>query len=93
MKLIENSTCPFKATFDNVALEKEVYSNTKLVLPDDVAATVQKKWRVVSAGPDCKVAKIGQYIIFNSATAGEIEWTNEKKYVILPEKDIVAVLK
>lgn len=93
MKLIENATCPFKATFDNVALEKEVYAKTKLILTEEAAASVQKKWRVVSVGPDCKVVRVGDFIIFNSPTAGEIEWANDKKYVILPEKDIVAVLR
>ncbi len=93
MKLMENSTCPFSATFDNVGLEKEVYNKTKLILSEQAASAVQKKWRVVSKGPDCKVVNIGDFIMFNSATAGEIEWDGGKKYVVLPEKDIVAIIR
>ena len=91
--LMMNSACPFKATFDNVVLERHLYENSKLVLPEAAAASIQKKWKVVSTGPDCKTVQLGDFIVFNSPTAGEIEWTEGKKYVICPEKDIVAVLK
>ena len=94
-RVIEMNVCPMRATFDNVVLEKIVPGQNQdngLVLPDHVHETIKKRWKVVAAGSKCVEVKLGDYIVFNSPTAGEIDAAG-KKYVILPEKDIVAVYK
>ncbi len=93
-RVLEMNTCPMRATFDNVVLEKIVPDQAKaaLVLPDHVHADIKRRWKVVNAGPKCTEVAIGDYIVFNSPTAGEIDAAG-KKYVILPEKDIVAVYR
>lgn len=93
-RVIELSQCPMRATFDNVVLEKVVASQEKgaLVLPDHVHADIKKRWKVVSPGPKCVEVHMGDFIVFNSPTAGEID-AGGKKYVILPEKDIVAIYR
>ena len=77
-------------TFSNVVIQMEVKKPGKLILADRVAESIFKRWKVAAVGPDCTTVKVDQYIVFNSPTAGEIV-EGEKKYVILQEKDIVAV--
>jgi len=92
--LMMNTGSPFQATFDNVVLERHVFEAAGgIILPGEAAASIEKKWKVINVGPDVKSVEVGQFIVFNSATAGEIEWHDGKKYVVLPVKDIVAICK
>jgi len=78
-------------TGSNVVIAKVIGDKkSKLILSETAQESVFKRWKVAAIGPECKVVKLDQYIVFNSPTAGEIE-EGGAKYVILPEKDIVAV--
>jgi len=79
-----------KALFGNVILEKIIPQRaSKLILAEHVAESICRRWQVVSVGPECKRIKLGEFVVFNTGTAGEIE-DGGKKFIILPEKDIVA---
>jgi len=80
-------------TGSNVVVAKTKSSKkTPLILSEAVEDSIPalKRWKVAAIGPECKAVKLDDFIVFNAANAGEIP-DGDQKYVIIQEKDILAV--
>tara|TARA_R100000656_G_scaffold41333_1_gene34529 strand:+ start:439 stop:729 length:291 start_codon:yes stop_codon:yes gene_type:complete len=57
-----------------------------IILPEGVSAKVQSNIsEILSIGPDCKQAKIGDLAMINPTTTGSIIDIEEKTYIMVPE--------
>lgn len=80
-----------KAVADRVWIEKvEVVTKTAsgFEIPD--LRQKPQQGTVVSVGPDCQTAKVGDKAIFAKGAGTVVLW-NEKEYVVMREADLFAV--
>tara|TARA_R100000781_G_scaffold75822_1_gene47104 strand:- start:1220 stop:1507 length:288 start_codon:yes stop_codon:yes gene_type:complete len=77
-----------------VADPREQETEGGIILPDNVKAKLQSNIsEILSIGPDCKEAKIGDLAMINPSTTGNIITIEDKAYIMIPEHFCMGIFK
>ena len=77
-----------------VADPREKETDTGIILPEGVSAKLQSNIsEVLSIGPDCKSAAIGDFAMINPPTTGNIIEIENKSYIMIPEHFCMGIFK